>query len=797
MNRYLLIAILLPTLLACRQDTLSTAGEPPPCPTPSEQTSDHLPGRIRLKLTDTATAAHPLLLDTIAFRLGASRVERVFADGGKFGKRRKQAGLHRWYDFYTDPGQPASRMADLLTQLPGVEIIETVPRYRQANIPWYPFNDPGLAAQHHYRNSGTVPHSQEGADINLFPAWQKSTGHPAVIVALLDGGVDIFHPDLAPNIWRNEAEINGTEGIDDDENGYTDDLYGWRFDPDAPSGEIIPMDHGTACAGILAAVNNNNRGTAGIAGGIYPQGGIRLMCCQTFIPDPAYPDDPFGQAVSTGKTADALAYAADNGAVIASCSFSSLSLSASIREAIDYFITYAGVDENGLQTGPMRGGVVVCAAGNFNNEIPRYPAAYEKCIAVAAIYPDYTRAAYSSYGTWIDLSAPGGCPADDTYFGPEGSIHTLCPTASPNGTDGLFRTSGTSMAAPHVAGIAALVASKFGGTGTTLTGTEVRERLLGAVRPLSAWNPGLNGRMGQGLADATLALKSDDGIPPLPVNSIDLTWIYDGVTLEWEVVRDQNWQPAARFELFWSEEPLTGLDPDQPGERITRQIIENTLPVGSAVAYHISGLRETTRYYLGLAAVDEYGNRSPFNFLSGMTNFNIPPAVRPEAQLYYYFEKREPLEINLNNLFYDANDEPVSYRVSCSHPDLMEWSLTDSLLLLSPRANGLITLTITAIDPGRAVGQNTLTTMVRESNEVVDLYPNPVNTHLYLRMDRHADGEFPVRLYDTAGKKVLDTRVTIRPFEPGCLDLSAASGGLYTLQLEINGKTISRQVIKR
>ncbi|KAA6329905.1 Thermophilic serine proteinase, partial [termite gut metagenome] len=419
-------------------------------------------------------------VDELMNRLEATKIERVFAEGGKFRERRREAGLHLWYDIYTGDSQnhARTRAVETLGDSPLVDVAELIPVYRQsqspvekyinqpyslaletqevrkapeeeAETPYYPFNDPELSRQWHYQNFGDKSGSRAGADVNLFPAWGITGGRPEVIVAVLDGGIDYNHPDLAANMWINQAEWNGAAGVDDDNNGYIDDVYGYRWGYNGnsatsvpASGEILPLDHGTHCAGTIAAVNDNGVGGCGVAGGTGKGDGVRLMSCQVFVPDKSSPD-PYENTHSTNGFPDAFVYAADNGAVIASCSWSSPSLNNSEKEAIDYFIKYAGTDKNGNQTGPVKGGMVICAAGNQANEVKRYPAAYEPCISVGGIKWDYTKASGSSYGDWITLSAPYGGSGTDN------AIYSTYPTKSPNGTpkgSGYGYKSGTSQA---------------------------------------------------------------------------------------------------------------------------------------------------------------------------------------------------------------------------------------------------------------------------------------------------------------------------------------------------------------
>jgi subtilisin family serine protease len=287
-------------------------------------------------------------------------------------------------------------------------------------------DDPEFNWQWGLRNT-RVP----GMDINVTTAWEYTTGDPRVIVAIIDGSVDLFHQDLYPNIWKNTGEIP-ENGIDDDNNGYIDDYYGWNFRGN--NGDVSPCpfareSHGTHVAGIVAARTNNNQGIAGIAGGWDTAAGVRIMLFRT-----GYRDDNDGREyISHGY--EAMVYAADNGAAIAQCSWGGSQLSLAGSAAISYFSKYGGGDV-------MNGGLIIAASGNSNTPGMHYPAAAIGVLAVGSIDQSGHRSPFSNYGPWVEICAPGS------------DIYSSMPF-----TDRYGNMSGTSMACPMVSGVAALVLS--------------------------------------------------------------------------------------------------------------------------------------------------------------------------------------------------------------------------------------------------------------------------------------------------------------------------------------------------
>lgn len=489
-------------------------------------------------------------LDRILNEAGTVRFERLFPECGRFEERTRKEGLHRWFYAQYDPSISASAMAEMLSACTDIDIIEfSLPAvsadYRRTGTPQsavpetrsaaeqirdvaFPFNESERAQQlqWHYNNTGNVFTQQTrlGADANVYAAWQLATGHPDVIVAVVDQGVKYDHEDLAANMWINQAEFNGTSGVDDDGNGYVDDIYGYNFTNDTGTLNFsAEASHGTHVAGTIAAVNNNGIGVCGIAGGSGKGDGVKIMSCEILNES-----ESGSSGAGLAGQIRAIKYAADNGAVICqnSWGYTAGTISetdwtrgtySALTRAMEYFNKYAGLDENGVQTGPMAGGLVIFAAGNDGMNELCYPAADPAAISVAATSYLGTPAYYTNYGSWVSLSAPGG---DQMLSATYGGVYSTSVAA--DGGSAYEGMQGTSMACPHVSGACALAISYYYGAEkrTGLTAEMLRQALLSSTQSVDRYCTGdysiYRGLMGIGSLDTyklLLTVARMDGIP--------------------------------------------------------------------------------------------------------------------------------------------------------------------------------------------------------------------------------------------------------------------------------------------
>ncbi|MCF7811730.1 S8 family serine peptidase, partial [bacterium] len=357
------------------------------------------------------------------------------------GKAEQNPLLHDVFSLSVDDESTLNDWLQRLNETPGVEWVEREPvRYtcyfkvengakRDAppNDPYYPFQ--------WYLQKVSAP-----------AAWDLSKGDEDIIIAVVDVGVDIDHIDLKQKCWVNIDEGNGRAGVDDDGNGYIDDIYGWDFhgDDSNPQPTDPSHSHGTHVAGIACATANNGYGIAGISGD------CRFMPIRCGV----------GGIITTGY--EGIVYAAMMGADIINLSWGAIDPSNVERLTIEY--------------ANEQGALVVAAAGNYeSNNNPHYPAAYENVLSIGAVTGGDKLSIVSKYGYWLDLTAPG-----DTIF-----------STVPGGFDFLC---GTSMASPLVAGAAALLKSVH----PDWTPAQLSMQIINSSDPVDRLNPEYQGMMGQG-----------------------------------------------------------------------------------------------------------------------------------------------------------------------------------------------------------------------------------------------------------------------------------------------------------
>lgn len=888
-----------------------------------------IPGEAYVKLSEAGTRSMPGFTHSLranlrpALRSRAEEVklEPVFIIGGVYESAQRKAGLHRWMKLTFDKTADVRQVIKELKANKDVEIVHgAVPvvlnkmNYTPVNMPVTPplrsgltaYNngydkftaaDPLLKYQWHYENNGGDENSgfKQGADINLFAAWKQETGKDDVIVAVIDSGVDSEHPDLKEAMWRD-----------------TDGKCGYNFYDDKP--EIAPDHHGTHVAGTIGARNNNGIGVCGIAGGDgTPGSGVRLMSCQIF---PNF-DVPKNQQRPTDYTriGKAFQWAAEHGAVLANCSWGFpwkpdeiyiSEMPPVVKEGIDYFINIAGTDPNNTAKkkagSPMKGGVVIFAAGNDSAEdIDILPSSYEPCVAVGAFNSDYSRSHYTNTGSWLDIMAPGGIVPQDAFH--KGILSTIASGPLGEFEGAIFPfpeqpayafTQGTSMATPHVTGVAALIVSRFGKKKNDFTNEELKKRLLTSLKPFDhhIYNQDRKDKVGLGYLDAAVALEDDNHKKPDKVGKIEAKPRYFDAELSWQVSKDEDatYGLAVEYEIYISETPITAIPAATPVAKI-RSFTKNPEEI---IEYTVSGLKENTTYYMAILARDRWSNTSelstiefktllnhapevlnipekpvilldidpfykhtltvkdkdnhswefiPTSLPEGVTvtrnkknpenldililkklpvgdyafditvkdelekvttkkfSFKMVPYKSPQPVVDFddmsFFIGEQPVGIDLSDKFEFVPGSMPSFTVESNMPSVVEAVIeTGNKLMLTPKAEGMATITIVASDSKKSSARVSFDVAVsdKSGSDVFALYPVP--THSYVKiLTRASVKTVNVTVTSVRGETIMKETLTVGK-NPSVATLSTDNlkPGVYILHID-SGRNISKRTI--
>ncbi len=678
-RNFLSLLVLLASMSCAKEDVLEKVVDEPAVEAGSSIDNSVVPGVVLVEFSDEMIAliesdlnqgkvvTRSMGLNQALDEIGIKSIERAFPDAGEFEPRHRKAGLHKCYIIEYSESVAATRASSELLSIPGVERVES----QRAVVP-ADFNDPSFSFQW-----GLYNISYPQYDINVVPVWNNyTTGDPKVVVAVVDYGIDMSHPDLKDNCSAaNYSSIDHVASVMVENAG----------------------NHGTHVAGIIAAVNNNGVGIRGVAGGDAAKGkkGATLMSCEIFR------DYVEGGKTKTkqGSIPTAIIWAADHGAVICQNSWSynydsngdgwldetekAKAMRGEVgywdKRAIDYFIDHAGCDKDGnqLPDSPMKGGLVVFAAGNDNigNGVPSN---YDRVIAVAALNSNGSKANYSNYGDFVDLAAPG-----------TGIYSTV--------TGGGYRNmNGTSMACPHVSGVAALVVSMCGGQG--FTNDMLKEKLL-KTRRADVVSAGMGG-----LVDAMAALNYGETFKPGKAGDVKAAVRANSVDISWTSVANADGYPAYGYKVICGKDRslVENADPSKntAAGTFTRSVLAKA-EVGSTEKITFRDLDFSSTYYVkvvGYSYMNVYGEPSPV--IEFKTVVNNPPVIKSDVSGDIVLRSHEKKVINLvitdpDRHTITADYQPGSPADTFSGLDKGEATITINAPAAGP---GTYTATLTATD---------------------------------------------------------------------------------------------------
>ena len=795
--------------------------------------------------------------EKLVAELGITSMERLFPDAGKFEKRSREEGLHRWYRIKYNSEISQTKAETSLTTLPEIEYFEPIIKHKKTAI----FNDPDLSLQWHYYSDGSLYNTKAGADIDVIPVWEQyTTGNSSVIVAVVDGGIDYNHEDLKGQVIESESK-----------NFVRNTSY------------IVPHGHGTHVAGTIAAINNNGKGGCGIAGGDGTDNGVKLISCQVFEPDESFPDDPSkDRAASNFETA--IKWAADHGAVLCNNSWGNqynnesdardAVTSQSMKEAIDYFNKYAGMDENGEQVGPMAGGVCFFAAGN-DSWAYAHPADYEEVIAVGSFDALGNRASYSNYGSWVDIGAPGGSQYNK-------QIYSTIP-------DNKYTSyQGTSMACPHATGVAALIVSYFGGPGFT------REMLINRLIE-GADNSFLSGKQIGPKIDAYGSFVYGNNFKPEPVTEINTSSHSNFIDVTWKVNASKTGEKAFAYLVVAgkNKEVIENIDiKNIPSDVLYKSIKVDNKNIGEDIVCSFSNLDFSTSYYITVYGYDYNSNYSEKGIVvTQTTQNNNPPVITPvlpassvlkahetiqipftvyeedghdytialisdlpfiklknntESNIleinalqadpgnytaivkvedsygafsewkysftvlenhapvlktedmpnYILYNPGDKFTLNLNDYFEDPDGEKLIFKMETTDASVLHTSTSGTVLTGTAMGYGKMTVSVSASDAKGSTINVSFNVLIRDKNTVVQCYPNPLKNDLYIATGVN-EASVTVNILSETGVTIYSSTASeISAFNPLHIDTTNLAPGIYHVKVVYESYSYEGNLIK-